>query len=148
MAQEQIILKTDTELLKASTRFDNEILVVAEDSEAPLWIYSFDAYGSPTCIVSAVSWNSAYEALIDELPTIPESEVYEAYGFETQADFEARFDDDLYEWSELAEGYRYQSNCTGTGIVSIGHHESLSPLTTDYLKQSGIKLSIGVIDNY
>lgn len=148
MTQEQIILKTDTELLKASTRFDNEIMVVAEDSEAPLWIYSFDAYGSPTCIVCATSWDSAYEALIDELPTIPESELYEAYGFETQADFDARFDDDLYEWSELAEGYRYQSNFTGTGIVNIGHYESLSPLTTDYLKQSGIKLSIGVIDNY
>lgn len=148
MTQEQIVLKTDTELLKAATRFDNEITVVAEDSEAPLWIYSWDAYGSPTCIVSATSWDSAYEALIDELPTIPDSELYEAYGFETQADFDACRNDDLHDWPELIEGYQYQSNFTGTGIVNIGHYESLSPLTSDYLKQSGIKLTIGVIDNY
>ena len=46
----------------------------------------------------------------------------------------------------LIEGYRYQSNFTGTGIVGVGHMESLDPLTPDYLKQSGIRLTIGEIE--
>ena len=141
----QVTLKPDTELKSVRTRFDNPIQFVTEDFEAPLWIYSFDAYGSPTMVISADSWESAYEACIDELTTIPASEVYEAYGFDDQATFDQAVENDP-DSLDLDEGYRYQSNCTGTGIVNVGYCEGLNPLTTQYLKESGIKLTIGEIE--
>jgi hypothetical protein len=94
-------------------------------------------------VISARSWDSAYETCIDEMRTIDDKEVFEAYGFDSQADMDACENwDDI----ELIEGYRQQSNCVGTGIVGVGHMESLSPLTPDYLKQSGIRLTIGEIE--
>ena len=139
----QITLKPDTEILKVTTRFDNPIPFVTEDFEAPLWIYSWDAYGSPTMVISADSWEIAYDACIDELPTIATSEVYEAYGFDDQASFDQALENDP-DSLELDEGYRYQSNATGTGIVNVGLYEGLSPLTTEYVKQAGIKITIGI----
>ena len=139
----QITLKQDTEILDVKSRFDNPIGFVMEDYEAPLWIYSWDAYGAPTRIISADTWEGAYDACIDDLPTIEASEVFEAYGFEDQASFDQTVENDP-DTLELSEGYQYQSNATGTGIVNVGHYESLNPLTTDYVKRNGIKITIGI----
>ena len=140
----QLRLKQATEILDVKSRFDNPIEFVMADYDAPMWIYSWDAYGAPTRIISADTWEGAYDACLDDLPTIEPSEVFEAYGFEDQASFdrEVELNPDRI---ELCEGYRYQPNATGTGIVNVGHYEGLEPLTTDYVKRTGIKLSIGIV---
>lgn len=139
----QITLKPDTELKSVETRSGYKVNFVTEDYEAPLWVYSCESYGEATMVISARSWDSAYEACIDEMRTIDDKEVFEAYGFDSQSDMDA-----CENWDDinLIEGYRYQSNFTGTGIVGVGHMESLDPLTPDYLKQSGIQLTIGEIE--
>ena len=144
----QINLKDDTEIMSVKTQYGNDIAFL-NDWTSPLWVYS-NEYG-PTFIATGQTWESTYEAIIDELTTVPESELYEAFGFDNQADYDAkiaelRAETGDVEWPELIEGYRYQSNFTGTGIVSVGHYENLSPLTTEYLKESGIQLEIGAVE--
>ena len=118
----QITLKFNTEIKSAETRFGYKVNFVTEDYEAPLWVYSCESYGEATMVISANGWEN---------------------GFDSQADMDACENwDDI----ELSEGYRQQSNCVGTGIVGVGHMESLNPLTSDYLKQSGIQLTIGEIE--
>ena len=47
------------------------------------------------------------------------------------------------DWPELVEGYSYQSNATGTGIVAHDlNGEQLEPLTVDLLERLEIALII------
>lgn len=56
--------------------------------------------------------------------------MYEAYGFDTDADM-AKHEG---EWPDLVEGYSYQSNATGSGIVAHDlNGEGLEALTPDLL---------------
>lgn len=110
----------------------------------------------PSMLIHARSFEAAWEIWVNESPTIPESELPEAYGIED--DYRARFEEDdpcprwgdptwdawhvrfhaacvarlrelgdkahdgIGEYPELIEGYEYQSNSSGTGIVSMGHY--------------------------
>jgi hypothetical protein len=64
-----------------------------------------------THLIHARSFETAWETWVDELPTIPEEELIEAYGAEAGGgDY------------RLIDGYEMQSNFSGTGIVSMGHY--------------------------
>ncbi len=130
----QITLKDGTELRSVQSAYGNPIEFF--DDWGALWAYR-DAEGL-RCVVAANSWHDALEAAYDTLPTIAESEVPEAYGFETLAELHEA------DSPELLEGYQYQSNATGTGIVSVSlNGETLEPLTTDLLCRLGWTLEIG-----
>jgi len=103
-------------------------------------------------LIHADSFESAWEAWIDECETIPESELPEAYGVpdsdemhmwrksnghlrneEWSKAYDAECARILRAWGdaadagereypELIEGYEMQSNCSGTGIVDVGHY--------------------------
>ena len=107
-----------------------------DDGFGPLWVYreSLGRLG----YVRALTWEEAYECVLDEiLDPIPVSELHEAYGFDSQAEFEEAVNT-RPETMELCEGYQYQSNSTGTGIVAIDlNGESLDLLTPELLSQIG-----------
>ena len=76
-------------------------------------------FGYVDRLVHARSWETAYDIWIDERETVPDDEVHEAYDM-TEAEFEAaceRARDGKGEWPDLADGYSYQSDFSGTGIV-------------------------------
>jgi hypothetical protein len=77
---------------------------VLDDGWGELFVYGQE-FG-PMFVVRARTFCDAYDMVIDELPTIDPSEVDEAF-----------YGDDL------EEGYTFQSNATGTGIVNIGYYE-------------------------
>lgn len=116
-------------------------------------------------LIRATSWESAYEAWVDELPPVPDDEIHEAYGLNSAEEMAAivaviednatreqrrtvqailnssrymewngpkpESVDDVIEYPLPIEGYQYQSNATGTGIVNVGHYEWLRPIGTD-----------------
>lgn len=116
------------------------------------WFLIGHEFGA-THLVHAKGFDSAYDAWLDEQPTIPRNKLIEAYGpegtpngsFLDMAHDEARGETVPFpsaEWRvkieaihkraeemlkacecpELIEGYAYQSNATGTGIVSVGDY--------------------------
>lgn len=95
-----------------------------DDGFGSLFVYG--AEFGPSIVIRAMSWEDAYEIAIDESPAIPYSEVPEAYGFDNKEEFSAAIQDghDL----ELTEGYQFQSNSTGTGIVFSGYYDWLTPI--------------------
>jgi hypothetical protein len=120
------------------------------------WFVAGHEFG-PCWLIRAGSLDSACEIWIDESPTIDPSDIHEAHGafdklvghLESKGhentrelrDFANRycqlyFDIDTRDanytgawdrWS-LIEGYQYQSNCSGTGIVEVGHYEWIKPI--------------------
>jgi hypothetical protein len=146
----QIELKSGTSLVGVLNGYGHAIRF--HDDTGPLWAYR-DAEGM-RCVVTAETWEDAYDAAIDTLPAIDAEDVPEAYGFdgwcsggyervmetyspETAKDrFEAAIDTaPRGEGPDLIEGYQYQSNASGTGIVSVSlNGESLDPLTPELLK--------------
>lgn len=74
----------------------------------------------PSKLVRADSWESAWEAYIDECPTVPDDELHEAYGYDSRAEFQQMIDDvkdGSREYPDLSCEYDHQSNASGTGIV-------------------------------
>lgn len=105
----QIDLFDVDEIKSASVRFhESDHIVKVYDDGIGQW-YLFGREFGPEWLVRADSFQSAWEIVVDEMPTINESEVEEAY----------YLGDD--EQETLHEGYEYQSNASGTGIVDIGH---------------------------
>jgi hypothetical protein len=143
-----IVLRDCERLVGAKIgRFETKyVLKTYDDSWGPLWVYGHE-FG-PMMIIRAKSFETAYEIAIDESPTIPVEEVPEAYGFygeNAKAELDAavtKARDGIGEYPELIEGYQYQSNCSGTGIVSVGHYEWLQELTPAFCKEAGIDLEI------
>ena len=140
-----------------------------DDGFGPLWLYR--EAGGLQGIVRAQSWESAYEICQDEIMTrVPQDEVIEAYGFytldrsepgnpryqalrdagELLAEFNTRYEAEKYcldtiqrEECDLAEGYEYQSNATGTGIVSFDlNGQSLGQLTPELAERLGIRIQV------
>jgi hypothetical protein len=115
-----------------------------DDGQGPWWLYR-DASGL-MCFIRARSYESAYEVFLDEFAwRISEDDLPEAYGLSKQ-EFE-QFNDRLGccpgEYPDLIEGYHYQPNATGTGIVSVDlNGESLEPVTGALLERLNIKLSL------
>lgn len=164
-AQEKQIELKDTTTLQAVINGYGRHLLLAEDW-GPLWVYRSADYAE--VVVQASSWESAYEAVIDTLPPIAQSDVPEAYGFDgwmsggyydenkalktySPETAQERFDKAIEDagfygtepYPELLEGYRYQSNATGTGIVNVSlNGELLEPLTPTLLSRLGWRLVV------
>lgn len=122
------LITDDQELVSATTLYGSPIKV-HDDGMGPLYAYR-DA-GGLVGLVRALSWYDAMGIVEDEILTpVPEEDVHEAYGFDSEADM-AKHEG---EWPELVEGYSYQSNATGSGIVFHDlNGERLDELTTDLL---------------
>lgn len=96
-----------------------------------------------THLIYADGEGSAWDAWLDEQETVPPEDVHEAYGTFDRM-IEAGFDREHatknareyyeqnadQEW-ELIEGYEYQANATGTGIVEVGHYTSFRVVSAD-----------------
>lgn len=138
-------------------------LPVVDDGWGQLYLAGME-YGAMH-LIRATSWESAYEAWVDELPPVPDDEIHEAYGLNSAEELaaivaviedsatdaqrrtvQAILDsnrymewngnkpesvDDVIEYPLPIEGYRYQSNATGTGIVNVGHYEWLRKVNPD-----------------
>ena len=139
-----IELKDSTTLISAQSGTGYEIPVY-DDCWGTLWICGHE-FG-PNFIIRAHSFDTAYEIWLDETPTIDESELWEAHGFDSVEEFKlavaaSDFDWDRWNYGGLAEGYQYQSNFTGTGIVNEGFYAWLQELTPAYMLETGIRISI------
>ena len=127
-------LKQDTSVILAKRTSFTGYLHVAISSylDHSVWVYS-NEFG-PTMIIQADTFEDAYETMLDESQDIPEEEVPEAHGMTTEA-WEALIaasgDGQDVEWPDLVEGYRHQPNADTSGIISVGHLESLTPWTKD-----------------
>ena len=144
-------------------------IMIYDDGFGPLWIYR--EAGGLQGIVRAQSWESAYEICQDEIMTrVPQDEVIEAYGFyvlntskpgnpgfqarspigELLAEFNTRDEAEKYcldtigrEECELVEGYEYQPNATGTGLVSFDlNGQSLVQLTSKLAERLEIRIQV------
>ena len=129
-------LKQDTSVTRATRALSGHPVPVAISSylDHSVWVYSHDAYGSPAMIIQADTFEDAYETMLDESREISEEEVPEAHGMTTEeweALIAASDDGQDVEWPELSEGYQYQPNARTTGIINVGHYESLTPWTKD-----------------
>jgi len=80
----------------------------------------------PCAVVCADSEQSAWEAWLDEQTTIPADEVSEAF-------------QDGDPDKELVEGYEFQANFTGTGIVNVGHYIGIRKMRVDELASFEIR---------
>ncbi len=120
-----ITLKSSTTLRSARTRTGYD-LKVYDDCWGTLWLYGHE-YG-PTMLIRAEGVESAHSIAIDASKTINADEMWEAYGFDNEAAYQERvtqlanpYNDG--EYPDLSEGYQYQSNSSGTGIVNVGYYE-------------------------
>lgn len=86
-------------------------------------------------LVNAQTREDAEDAWLDQAKPLEENELYTAYGYRTQKEFEDRPEDDE---GNLAEGYRYQPNFTGTGVVYVGDHHRVRKVELE-----GVTLSLG-----
>jgi hypothetical protein len=113
-----------------------------DDGFGPLWIFC-NSMGIER-IIRAQTWEDAYEIAVDERAPIAAEEVPAAYGFDTQAELDAATaalaDGDG--GPDLIEGYQYQSNSSGTGIVDVDlNGEALDPLTYERLRELEITMT-------
>lgn len=115
-----------------------------DDGNGPLWIFrnSMGIVG----VVRAQTEGGAYECCEDELMTpIEPAEVYEAYGFNSQAEYDAalRSPHKAKDGFDLVEGYSYQANSSpnSTGIVSHDlNGEALDLLTPELMDRLELTL--------
>jgi hypothetical protein len=114
------------------------------------WFLAGYEFGASVLIHSS-NFSDAWDTWIDECKTIPVDEMTEAYGIDDTPEMAAwkethpapqYFSTEWAAWCaakateakrilkdcepkdgwELIEGYEYQSNATGTGIVDVGHY--------------------------
>lgn len=129
--------KRHTCLVGARSREYNFPVPVYDDGDGPVWLFGDDA--GTRLVIRAASYQAAWEIAIDEATPIPEAEVPEAYGFYgAQAALRLRHARELadageQEHPELVEGYEYQSNATGTGIVNVSDYAWLREWSRDDL---------------
>jgi hypothetical protein len=73
----------------------------------------------PLMLVKATSWDEAFDAILDALPSIEPDDLPDAYGLNNLDELEQADPNDL----DLDYGYYYQPNSGGTtGIVNLGHY--------------------------
>lgn len=147
----------DGELRIDSAELNGDPLTVHYDSGNTDRLFLWENQGEEFLIASD-SWESAWECAVDESETVPLDEVFEAYGFESEAEFQAvgrwcneadprtardrqvianllhrlrtscdvvnwngrapESPEELTEYPSVGEGYEYQANSSGSGIVS------------------------------
>lgn len=133
-------IKNDTVLVSAVCRKSGNAIVVEDDGMGELWAWGDNPYASsPSHIVRASSVEQALEMVYDLLKPIDEDEVHEAYGFDSRDAFLAAAEPGAE--LNLVEGYHYQANMTGTGIVSVDHYERIWPLSAQSAREQ-VKLSV------
>jgi hypothetical protein len=134
-----INLKPDTRLVGVRSRETGFPERVYDDGEGPVWAFG-DEYGVKL-FVRAKSFETAYEIAIDESPTIDQKDVPEAFGFcgedaaEQCAEAHRLAQENGDDYPELEEGYQFQSNFTGTGIVDVGYSTWLREVDRDDLER-------------
>jgi len=137
-------MKDCTQIIDVRNRWGNPIPWY-DDGYGPLWAYrnSLSVVG----VVRAQTWHDAYEIVLDEILTpIDDNEVPEAYGF-YGPDARRQMEEAEPEDMELQEGYQYQPNSTGTGIVSTDiNGDSLDELTSGFWKW--LELDIKIAHNH
>jgi len=118
-----------------------------DDGIGRLWLYRSADFDMG--VVRAQTFEDAYDCVLDEiLRPIDQDEVPEAYGFygpNKQAELDAAVEKakESGDYPELVEGFMYQPNSTGTGIVSISlNGECLEPLTDELLKECHLHVEI------
>lgn len=122
-------LKRDTMLVKAERNGSDLTVLKAGGNDERVYLWYANYCSNPTVIL-ADDISDAYEAAVDNETPIEETELWEAYGLDEPGD--------IPEGSELTEGYEYQPNATGTGIVSVDHTCGLQ----EYDRHSGVKLTV------
>ena len=164
----QIVLD-DYQELHGAKRAGKYDVPVYDDGYGPLWLYldSCGAWMNPARVTRAKSWEDAFSIAHDEMDSIPQEELPEAYRFEKGAEPEgfhhfgfnadnqlAAFDKDGKElfvpnnfnggWDKvvLCEGYHYQDNSSGTGVIRPDDNERLDPLTPALCEQHELELDI------
>jgi hypothetical protein len=135
-------LKPNTDIVEATNEYGRELDVYAHaySVNGKVWIGVDNPCDVARCIIVADSFASAYYELIDNLPTIDESELHEAYNFETREEFDAAVEAakaGIGAWPELCDTYMHQNNASGTGVVDTTY-ANVYP----YNKKSGINLKI------
>lgn len=172
---EPMVLR-DTTLVSATVK-DRPLRTESDGGE--LWLYG-EEFG-PRMLLQADSFESAWELMLDNSPTIPEEDIPEAYGYysissngrsylcgdegaprvfppfdathDVIAEFAGtaleafqRYVDTLPELPDLVEGYEYQPNASGTGIVNVGHYAWLQELTRPLAREYGIAITLDLPD--
>lgn len=77
----------------------------------------------PTHLVNAENMSDAEDAYLDDAETIPDEDMWEAYGFNSYAEYSLWNEtpkEDGEADRDLTDGYRWQPNFTGTGVVQVG----------------------------
>ena len=75
-------------------------------------------------VIRADNYQDAYEIMLDEMTPIDADQVAEAYNGD-----------------DLIEGFEYQPNATGTGIVEVSDYDLLLETTEEKLKEMGVILT-------
>ena len=125
-------------ILRAYNKYDREIEVIVEDcGDTTVWVFS-ELHG-PRYIVMADTLEGAFEAVCDHAPPVTEDDIHEAFNL-TRQEYEALTANSTPEaWPDLADGYHYQPNATGTGIVQFDYEFRLDK----YTEECGITLEVG-----
>lgn len=137
-------MKSDMELIDATLN-GRKIPIVYDDMIGSIWVYSSADRGGIVAVIRAKSLESAYEIMLDESPTISEEDVPEAYGYDSVEELNKVLEDGDY--PELLEGYQYQANFSGTGIVYVGLNGEMLERYSKYHYNNGLKLKIYHLDN-
>ena len=104
------------------TSYDSmHVVTVLEDAtisdDDPLWVCGHE-FG-PTHLIKAPSFDAAFEELLDNSPAIDDTDIPEAFGFDSLEDFQHADQNTI----NLVEGYYFMPNFGGTnGIVNLGHY--------------------------
>ena len=135
------LITDDQELVSATTRHGSPVKTY-DDRFGSLYAYR-DA-GGLVGLVRASSWEDAWEIVMDEILTpITDDDLPEAYGFDTLEELLAA----PAEERDLVEGYSYQSNATGSGIVEHDlNGEALNELTPDLLESLEWRIEVKDLD--
>lgn len=117
-----LLIQDDQTLVSVTNRYDRE-LPVYDDGFGKLYVYR-DSMGIRG-VVRAMSWEDAFEIAVDEfLPVV------------TYTDELAEIEQHFKDTGDLPEGYRFQANATGSGIVSYDlNGEYLDELTDQLAKE-------------
>jgi len=109
-------------------------LRVYDDTFGQLYVAGFE-YG-PVIVIRAGSFEDAWGIWVDETTPIDPDEVNEAYGLD---EWEQIVD---FDQLDLVDGYEYQPNATGTGIVNMGEYAWIEPLTKEVAERLGIVIQV------
>jgi len=119
-------------MMKVTNRFGRSIKTNTDEafySDEDKLFFAYNEFG-PFMAILAPEWTVAYGVLIDSMDPVPQDELYEAYGFDSQEEFTTAIINEPGLMG-LSEGYAHQDNSTGTGIVNVGYYLTLQQIKWD-----------------